>query len=445
MYSGRGAAKSWSVAQALLILGLQNKLKILCLREFQVSLNQSVYSLLCDINLKFNLGYIATNTTLTHHNGTEISFYGLARNIESIKSFHDCDIAWVEEASTISQKSLDVLIPTIRKENSELWFTWNPDSEHDAIHKMFITPYKALITSKTYVDQQCYILRTSYKENPFITDTMLHDIDVMKTTNYKQYLHIYGGNIATTSMNCIIQPEHFDAVIDAHLKLNIKIKGERVIGFDPADTGQDSKAFVGRHGVLINKICKWNDGDLSDAVERVYNEALNTKVNTICYDSIGIGAGAKIKFKAFDPDGMMNISPFVGSETPDEPLKMYEESMTNKDMFRNKRAQYFWLLSDRFEATYRAVVHNEYVDASKIIFISSECEFIDDLKAELTQIQRVKSSNSSKIQIESKSDMKRRGLDSPGLADSLMYAFANSTKINKKEVIPININYASQW
>jgi len=447
MYSGRGAAKSWSIAQALMALGVADNLRILCTREFQTSINHSVHGLLSDINAKFNLGYQIQNNSIIHPlSGTEFSFHGLARNIDNLKSFEGADIVWIEEASSISQQSLDKLIPTIRKKDSEIWISFNPDSETDAVYKMFVTPYgKDLQPNKIYIDQQHYIINTSYKDNPFITETMLADIESLKKTNYKKYQHVYGGHIASSSQNCIIQPLWFDAVIDAHKKLNIKIKGEKVVGFDPADGGHDSKAAVYRTGILVEDLQKWTDGDLEEAVERVFNDATTKGTQHIIYDGIGLGVGAKMKFKSYDPKETIQRSIFIGSATPIRPLSMYKESMTNKEMFRNARAQGYWLLADRFEATYRAVVHNEYINTDDLISISSDCPNISELKEELTQIRRKKSSSSAKIQIESKQDMKSRQLDSPGLADSMMYAFSQFDEaISTKAKAPL-INYSNQW
>jgi len=131
LYGGRGGAKSWGVARALLIKGAQAPLRVLCAREFQTSIKDSVHKLLCDqIEALGLLGfYEITQTSIRGKNGTEFSFVGLKNNVANVKSYEGVDVCWVEEAQTTSRMSWNVLIPTIRKEKSEIWITFNPELE----------------------------------------------------------------------------------------------------------------------------------------------------------------------------------------------------------------------------------------------------------------------------------------------------------------------------
>ena len=131
LYGGRGGAKSWGIARALLILGAKSELRILCAREFQTSIKDSVHKLLCDqIESLGLLGfYEITQTSIRAKNGTEFSFVGLKNNVGNVKSYEGVDICWVEEAQTTSRLSWNVLIPTIRKEGSEIWISFNPELE----------------------------------------------------------------------------------------------------------------------------------------------------------------------------------------------------------------------------------------------------------------------------------------------------------------------------
>ena len=128
LYGGRGGAKSWGVARALLIKAAQSPLRILCAREFQTSIKDSVHKLLCDQidSLGLQSFYEITQTSIRGKNGTEFSFVGLKNNVANIKSYEGVDICWVEEAQTTSRLSWNVLIPTIRKEGSEIWISFNP-------------------------------------------------------------------------------------------------------------------------------------------------------------------------------------------------------------------------------------------------------------------------------------------------------------------------------
>jgi len=446
MFSGRMAAKSWSIAIVLLIQGAQKKLRILCSREFQNSITDSVHKLLSDMNERYKLGYVITQHSIKHPaTGTEFLFYGLKTNITKIKSLEGIDICWVEESETVSEESLDVLIPTIRKQGSEMWFSFNPGSEADAVYKMFVIPHQVEIAETgKYVDQQHYILKTHYSKNPFLSQTAHDTINKLKSLDYNRYKHIYGGEPLFENEYSIIQPAWFDAAIDAHNVLKFKAIGAKSIGYDPADGGADKQAMVFSHGSVVKMIEEWNDGALEEGCTKVYNYAEKQNVQSIIYDSIGIGTGVRIKLNEFDPNNVIEKVAFNGASTPINPKVKYKDDQTNEDIFKNLRAQYYWALRDRFENTYRAVELGEYVDPEEMISISSECKHLDNLKLELTAIRRVQGLGRNLIQIEGKPAMRKRGQKSPNIADALMYSFAS--KNESKKLIPIpNIVYASQW
>jgi phage terminase large subunit len=144
IHGGRGGGKSWAVADALLALGAAQKLRILCAREVQKSIEQSVHQLLKDRIVALGLEgfYTVQDKKITGGNGTLIVFSGLGEHtVDSIKSFEGIDIVWVEEAQSVSAKSWEILIPTIRKDKSEIWATFNPNMDTDATWKLFmLTP-----------------------------------------------------------------------------------------------------------------------------------------------------------------------------------------------------------------------------------------------------------------------------------------------------------------
>jgi phage terminase large subunit len=134
LFGGRGGAKSWGVARALLLLGTMSAERILCAREVQDSIEQSVHQLLTDQIRRMGLGdfYQVLRDEIRGKNGTLIRFKGLSKETEdSIKSFEGITIVWVEEAHSISESSWEKLTPTIRVEGSEIWGTLNPDMDTD--------------------------------------------------------------------------------------------------------------------------------------------------------------------------------------------------------------------------------------------------------------------------------------------------------------------------
>lgn len=137
---GRGSAKSWTFARVLLAKGIKTPLRVLCTREIQQSIKQSVHQLLKDQIALLNYGryYDVKETEICGTNGTLFSFVGLSSlTVDTIKSFEGYDVCWVEEGQVISKSSWDILVPTIRKDGSEIWISYNPDLETDETHKRF--------------------------------------------------------------------------------------------------------------------------------------------------------------------------------------------------------------------------------------------------------------------------------------------------------------------
>jgi phage terminase large subunit len=162
---GRGSGKSWGFARALLVLGAKSKLRIICSREVQKSIKDSVHKLLEDQigALGLTSFYDIFTTEIRGKNGTEFLFAGLSdQTIDSIKSFEGADICWVEEAQTVSERSWKILTPTIRKPGSEIWVTFNPDLDDDPTYDRFVT----------HQPDDCVSVEMNYMDNPWFNETL---------------------------------------------------------------------------------------------------------------------------------------------------------------------------------------------------------------------------------------------------------------------------------
>lgn len=160
VHGGRGSGKSWGFARALLVLAAQKPLRVLCTREVQKSIKDSVHRLLSDQIQAMGLGafFDILDTEIRGKNGSLFLFAGLAQHtVESIKSFEGCDICWIEEAQTVTKRSWDILTPTIRKAGSEIWITFNPDMETDETYQRFV----ANAAPGSFVEQM------NWKDNPW--------------------------------------------------------------------------------------------------------------------------------------------------------------------------------------------------------------------------------------------------------------------------------------
>lgn len=161
---GRGSAKSWGFARALLIQGRASKLRILCTREVQKSIKDSVHRLLADQIAALGLEsfYEILETEIRGANGTSFVFAGLASHtIDTIKSFEGCDRVWVEEGHAVKKRSWDVLIPTIRKNGSEIWVAYNPELETDETHQRFLES-----------DDDTTVVEMNYTDNPWFPEVL---------------------------------------------------------------------------------------------------------------------------------------------------------------------------------------------------------------------------------------------------------------------------------
>lgn len=196
-FGGRGGAKSWAFAQALLIKGARNTLRILCAREFQGSIRDSVHKLLSDTIIRQNMEsfYEVQNQSIKGQNGTSITFIGL-QNTSQLKSMEKIDIVWLEEAENISERSWDIIIPTIRAPGSEIWCSFNPQTELDATYARFVEPHLEAIDDKGwYEDDHMYVRKTGWRENPWFPDELKEEMLRCKRDDPIKYEHIWEGNV----------------------------------------------------------------------------------------------------------------------------------------------------------------------------------------------------------------------------------------------------------
>lgn len=184
-YGGRGSGKSYNIATMLILMSLKTRLRVLCTREYQNSIKDSVYKLLCDrINeLGVSAHFKITEKGISANNGSEFIFKGLHHSIDEIKSTEGIDLCWVEEAQNVSAKSWEVLIPTIRKDKSEIWISFNPNLQTDATYQRFIvnTPNNAIIK------------QVNWRDNPFFNETLNAERLALKAVDMDMYLHVWEG------------------------------------------------------------------------------------------------------------------------------------------------------------------------------------------------------------------------------------------------------------
>jgi DNA polymerase III delta prime subunit len=168
-FGGRGSGKSHSFARALIIRSIQRKTRVLCAREVQKSIRESVHKLLCDVidTLGVTKLFTVTETSILCRNGSEFIFEGLFRNVNRIKSLEGVDICWLEEAESISEESYTLLLPTIRKESSEIWVSFNTGYESDPTYQRWVvSPPEGAV-----------VRLINYDLNPYFPDTLKREME----------------------------------------------------------------------------------------------------------------------------------------------------------------------------------------------------------------------------------------------------------------------------
>lgn len=186
MWGGRGGGKSRSVASALVLKALQGPERVLCAREVQKSIKDSSKRLLDDEIERMGVRafFDSTESEIRGANGSLFIFAGLRGNANAIKSLEGVTIAWVDEAQSITQASLDTLIPTIRAPNSEIWLTWNPLRAEDPVDAMFRSdnpPPGAIV------------IEVQHDDNPWFPDELRAQMEWQRERDYDKYLHIWRG------------------------------------------------------------------------------------------------------------------------------------------------------------------------------------------------------------------------------------------------------------
>lgn len=219
LYGGRGGGKSWAIADHLLISGAERDLRVGCAREFQDTIRDSVKRLLDDRIEALGLRdyYESTDKEIRGlRNDSLFIFKGLWRNPDGMKSMEGMDRVWVEEAARASQRSIDILIPTVRKDGSALIWSWNPEYEHDAIERMF--------RSDKGPPPRTIIRRVLWQDNPWFPPELREAMEHMYATDPDRAEHIYGG-------------EYVKAVEGAYYAKQLRAVREqgriRTLAFDP--------------------------------------------------------------------------------------------------------------------------------------------------------------------------------------------------------------------
>lgn len=375
---GRGSGKTQAFGRLLLYLCEKRKISACCGRETQNSIEDSVYKLLVSLVNKFNLNYTITSSKLIHKvTGSEIIFKGFReQGIENTKGMEGFDIVWVDEAQTLTKRTIDVVIPTIRKANSVIWFSMNRFIRNDPVYEFCKSR------------PNCLCIHIDYFDNPFCTQELKEEAEICKNSNDKDYRHIWLGQPMEQAEDYLFNSSKVEKMSQI-LPWGDIFRRQRVIGIDFAAKGSDLSVAtimdkVGQTTWEVIRQEAWSEIDPMVSTGKIAALIGDYKPDASIIDVGGMGYVVYGRLRELG----VRINPFDGAEKSQPPE------------YGNKRAWGYYTL-------------NEWIDNEWIIMKSPETE------KELLEIRYKYKSNGERL-IVSKDEMRADGIKSPDRADSLM-------------------------
>ncbi len=282
---GRGAGKSQAVGRFVLYLCEKYRLRTVCGRETQNSINESVYSLLADLIREYQLNFeIAASRITARPTETPINFRGFReQGAFNIQGMEGIDLLWIDEAQALTKQTLDVLIPTIRKENAKIIFTMNPHVHND--------PVITMLAARA----DCLVININYDENNFCPNALKNEAAECRKLSEKDYKHIWMGEPLDQSEDKLYSFDEFERAKNVQHALAAGY-GIRLAGFDIARFGDDKCAayIIQQMGALHWEeifVDEWDHKDLNYTTGRILQITNEYNVDLAAIDEDGLGAG----------------------------------------------------------------------------------------------------------------------------------------------------------
>lgn len=426
------------MASICVALAANFTLKFMCVRSFQNRIQDSVYTLLVNrINAsEWRQDFEIQRDKIIHRlTGSTFVFYGLKKNTADIKSTEGIDVLWLEESESLTKDEWKILEPTIRKASSKIVAVWNPNAITDWIHQNFVLGETADTVKR----------EINWNENPYLSRTMLKVIYESYHIDPEDSLHTYGGAVQTSGNRAFIAYKWLAACIDAHLKLPglAWYEGDSCVGFDIADGGGDALSTTLRRGRIVKKIAEWNEdsGKLFKSTGRAFNDAARSGAS-LCFDTCGLGSfiGEYAKNLIESTGQRIQVLPFnAGGEVldKDQPYRKFASGsvLTNGQAFYNPKAQAWTLLSTLARNTYMAVKTGRKMPASEMISFDSKSIDRKLLQKALLELSTpLRLDRSGKALVETKELLRRRGIPSHNIADSIVLSVIARSNLDRESV-----------
>ena len=384
-YGGRAGGKSYAFADALLTLATSRKLLIACVREVQNSIKDSVYKLIADRIAFYQLDEyrLYEDKIVNLKNKSKFIFKGiLEHNAQNIKSLEGVDICWCEEAQKISERAWQILDPTIRKPNAEIWLSLNREEENDPV-------WKALAL---HPDNDTIVRKVNYYDNPYCPDNMKRLALKMKNENYGEYLHVWEGEPRLTADNHLIGREEVYRALENDIKINDDT-APLIIGVDVARFGDDKTAICYRRGRQVLKFKTFQKLDVVQVAHLIGAIIAEDKPARVCIDVGGLGAGV---YDVLVANGLAEYVVAVN----------FGERADNAERFVNRRAEMWARVA-------------QWLTSPLPVSLPEFSGLVEDLTAPLKMFDAL-----GRLQLEPKAEIKKRLGRSTDVADALALTFA---------------------
>lgn len=380
---GRGGGKSNAVARWILYLAEKYQIRIVCGREIQNSIKESVYSIFTDLIQQYNLNFTILAKSIIHRDTkTEINFRGFReQGAFNIQGMEGIDIVWIDESQALTKQTLDILIPTIRKDNAKIIFTMNRFVRNDPAYATFIDR------------DDCLHIHLNYSDNPFCTNALKKEALECQKKSLEDYNHIWLGQPLDKTEDSVFTHSELDAAKINKYPMR-QGYGFRIAGFDIARFGDDKCAAVvlQQMGALhweTVMVDQWDHKDLVFTQGKIADIVRQYKVDKAIVDEDGIGAG---------------------------PLDNLRYG--TKDLYTGFRNPALGYDKDKFYGNPRTV--NTY--KVKDLLLKRHLCIIDDALLNELETLRYEYDNQQRRILVSKDKMKRLGVKSPNMADALIMA-----------------------
>jgi phage terminase large subunit len=401
---GRGGGKSQGIGRLLLYLGEHHPLRIVCGREIQKSIEESVYTILRDLISANNLNWEVQASKLIHRKtGSTILFKGFReQGSVNIKGLEGVDILWIDEAQSITKYTLDIIIPTIRKQKAKVYFSMNRHLKSDPVFKEFSTR------------DDCLHIHVNYDDNPYCSEALKYEAELCLEKSPDDYGHIWLGEPLEEADNFLFTEEHLEkcAEVDwlgcgSH---------EVVMGVDVARYGDDKCVahILQRRGPLkfqVKHVERWGKKNLMETCGRIIDLMSRFKPDSTAIDADGmVGVCDRLVELEF------RIHEFHGGY-------MGDKHVERPNSYANVRTEWFDKLRELIEMGYMGALPRQTIDS-------------------LLTIMYTHKSNGQKVLV-SKERMRSQGFKSPDDADSLMMAYWATKFLNRR--IEENEDYRTPW